>query len=52
MRYRVCYIRSVVNEEYIEASSVDEAKKNWEEEGLDADLFFIEDENGHQVIFD
>lgn len=52
MRYRVAFIRSIVDEEIIDAESVDEAKKIWENEGLDADLFFIEDEEGNQVIFD
>lgn len=49
--YRVVYIKSVVSEEWIDADSVDEAKDIWEARGLDGDLFFIEDEEGHQVIY-
>ena len=52
MIYRVAFIRSVVDEEFIEARSVDDAQKQWEDKGYDADLFFIEDESGNQVIFD
>ena len=52
MKYRVTFIRSIVDEEIIDAKSVDEAQKKWEDEGIDAELFFIEDEDGNQVIFD
>ena len=50
--YRVVYIRTVVEEEWIDAASVDEAQKKWEAEGHDAELFFIEDEDGNQIIYD
>ncbi len=50
--YRVVYIKSVASEEWIEAESVDEARDIWEAEGHDGDLFFIEDDEGNQVIYD
>ena len=52
MIYRVVYIVSDCREEYIEADSVDEAKSKWENEPNDGgELFFIESENGDQVVY-
>ena len=51
-KYRVVYTVSRCNEETIEANSFEDAQKKWEDEGLDGELFFIEDENGDQIIFD
>ena len=51
-KYRVAYTFVKVEEEFIDAESFDDARNKWEEEGLDAELFFIEDENGEQIIFD
>ena len=50
--YRVVYTHTVCGEERLYAESFDDAKKKWEDEGIDAELFFIEDENGNQVVFD
>lgn len=50
--FRVVYTKTVVEEEWIQADSIDDAKDAWEKEGCDGDLFFIEDQNGHQVIYD
>lgn len=52
MKYRVVYTQTAVNEIEVEAESFDEAQKKYEDIGLDAELFFIEDEKGCQVIFD
>lgn len=52
MKYRVVYTQTTVGEMVVDAESVDEAQKKYEDIGLDADLFFIEDEKGCQVIFD
>lgn len=49
--YRVVYTFLKVEEELVEADSIDEAKAKLEDEGFDADLFFIEDENGHRVEY-
>lgn len=51
MKYRVVFTQTAVNEIEVEAESVDEAKKKYEDIGLYAELFFIEDENGCQVIY-
>ena len=52
MNYRVVWTETVVSEEFIDANSVDEAKEKWEREGYDGELFFIEDEEGDQIIYD
>ena len=52
MIYRVVYTQTAFNEIAIDAASFDDAQKKYEELGMDADLFFIEDENGEQIIFD
>ena len=36
----------------MERFGFDEAQAKWENEGLDAELFFIEDEEGNQIVFD
>ncbi len=51
-KYRVAYTVTKVEEETIEAKDFDEAQAKWENEGLDAELFFIEDEKGNQIVFD
>ena len=51
-KYRVVWIISDVREEQVEANSIDEAKAKWESEGDDdGELFFIEDEQGNQVVY-
>ena len=51
-KFRVAYTITKVEEEFIEAEDMDEAQTKWEKQGLDAELFFIEDEDGNQIIFD
>ena len=53
--YRVAWIVQEVKEEWIEAESIDDAKAKWEDEPDYSDnrkLFFIEDEDGNQTIYD
>ena len=52
MQYEVVYTKTIVDEMTITANSFDEAKKEWEELGLDADLFLIRDETGDEIIYD
>ena len=52
MNYRVVWMKTTVSEEQIEANSIDEAKEKWERLGCDGELFFIEDEEGDQVVYD
>lgn len=49
--FRVVYIKSICEETNIRAKNADEAKVKWEAEGDDADLFFIEDEEGSQFFY-
>lgn len=51
-KFRVVYTVTKVEEETIEAKDFDEAEARWNDEGYDAELFFIEDEEGNQIIFD
>lgn len=58
MKYRVAWTVTEVREEIIEANSEDEAREEWESrmesvESIDAcpELFFIEDEDGNQTIY-
>ena len=52
MKYRVVWTVTEVREEFIEASSEDEARSRWENEPNDGgELFFIEDEEGNQTIY-
>ena len=51
-KFLVAYTISFVKEELIEAESVEDAKEKWEKLGLDAELFFIRDEEGKEVIYD
>lgn len=51
MKYRVVYTYTKCEEVIIEANNVDEAKEKWENEEFDAELFFIEDEEGEQKVF-
>ena len=51
-RYRIAYTVTKVEYDFVEAQSLDDARELWEAKGLDADLFYIEDEDGHQVVYD
>ena len=55
MKYRVVWTITDVREEIIEANSEDEAREEWESEcgswDCDRELFFIEDEDGNQTIY-
>lgn len=53
-KYRVVWIVHEVLEEQVEANSVGEAKAKWEAETEifdNGELFFIEDEQGNQVVY-
>ena len=53
MQYRVVWTITDVREEIIEADSEDEAREQWMTECWhdDDELFFIEDEQGNQTIY-
>ena len=51
-QYEVAFTFAKVETEIIEANSVEEAKEKWEAMGYDAELFFIKDENGNEVVYD
>ncbi len=52
-KFVVAYTFTRVEEEELEAKNFDEAQKKWEEEGIDAELFFIRDtETGEEIVFD
>lgn len=55
MQYRVVWTITDVREEIIEADSEDAAREEWESEvgswDCDRELFFIEDEDGNQTIY-
>ncbi len=51
-KYEVAFTFTKVETETIEANSVEEAQEKWEAMGYDAELFFIRDENGNEVVFD
>lgn len=51
-KYRVVWTVTKCEEDSLDAESFDEAREKWEARGLDAELFFIEDEEGNQVVFD
>ncbi len=51
MKYRVVYSYTKYEDEIIEANSIEEAKEIWENEGADAELFLIENEDGEQKVF-
>ena len=51
-KYKVAYTVTKVETEEIEAKNFEDAKDKWESEGMDAELFYIEDENGKQVVYD
>lgn len=51
MKYRIVYTYVKYEDDIIEADNASEAKVKWENEGYDADLFYIEDEEGKQVFF-
>lgn len=50
-KYRVVYTYTKCGEDQIDAESFDDAKEKWENCGYDAELFFIEDEEGNQIIY-
>lgn len=52
MKFRVVYDVTRMDEETIDAESFDEAESIWLNEGLDARLFCIEDENGDTIFYD
>ncbi len=52
MKYRVAWTVHKYEEIEIEADSPKEAKDKWDDMNIDGDLFFIEDENGKQIIYD
>ena len=51
-KYRVVWTVTEVEEEFVDAESMDDAQNKWEEMGVDGELFFIEDEDGNQMIYD
>lgn len=53
MQYRVVWIERNVREEIIEAESEDEAVREWESAVWTDrdDLFYVEDEDGNQTIY-
>ena len=51
MKYRVAQIVHKYKEIEIEADSPKAAKDKWDDMDIDGDLFFIEDENGKQIIY-
>jgi len=51
MRYRVVWTVTEVEEDWIDAASEDEARMAWLNGGTDGELFFIEDEQGNQTIY-
>lgn len=55
MTFRVVWTVTDVKEEWIEAESEDDAREEWESEcgswDSDRSLFFIEDEDGNQTIY-
>lgn len=51
MEYKVVYIVSECKEQTVEADSFDEALSKWTDQGVDGELFFIEEPDGTQTIF-
>ncbi len=51
-QYEVAFTFTKVETEIIEANSVEEAEEKWAAMGYDAELFFIRDKNGHEVVYD
>lgn len=51
-KFEVFYTYTKTNSDIIEAESVDDAKKKWEDMGYDAELFIIRDEEGNEVVYD
>lgn len=51
-KYEVASTFTKVKTETIEANSIEEAKEKWEAMGYDAELFYIRDEHGHEVVYD
>ena len=56
MKYRVVWTITDVRETVIEAGSEDDAREEWESraeayEEYNGELFFIEDEDGKQTIY-
>lgn len=52
MKFKVIYDVTKFEEEIIEAESFDEAESIWLNQGMDARLYCITDENGKKIIYD
>jgi len=52
MKFKVVYDVTQIEEEVVEAESFDAAESAWLDRGLDARLYFIENENGETVYYD
>ena len=50
-KYRVVWTVTEVEYEFIEADDMDQAQAKWEDMDVDGELFFIEDEDGNQMIY-
>ena len=51
-QYEAAFTFTKAGTEIIEVNSVEEAEEKWAAMGYDAELFFIRDENGHEVVYD
>lgn len=49
--YRVVWIESHCKEENIQAESFEDAARKWEDLGADGEIYFIEDPDGKQLVF-
>ena len=50
-RYKVVYTYTEVKETYVDAEDIEEAKQKWEDEGRDAELYFIESPEGFKIFY-
>lgn len=50
--FRIAYIVKNVDFDIFIAESIDDARKQWEDQNLDAELLYIMDEDGNQVVYD
>ena len=51
MKFRVVYTITKVEEVQVTAESFDDAKSQFEDIGVDGELFFIENEDGEQIVY-
>lgn len=51
-KFRVAWTIHKYEEDTIDAESFDDAKKWFDDNAEEGELFFIEDENGRQIIYD